>query len=240
MQIAPYTLNLLTKWQIFQLIADVLTFAERSADEMPETFREKLSELRTTFEIYDQEIALERRPSAKRLIEVDEERNYAIRTMYKVMHTYMHYKYAPEKEVASQALLNIMKSYGSGREITRLPQGTRSAMMTNLLQELTTDVAQQHIATLNLTDALKELKKNNEIFDRENQILKKLQARYITGVVQNARANLQNEFMEFVTLIDALAVVEGQEKYADLKKIIATIVRKYVTKAKLRTKKRDV
>lgn len=239
MQIAPYTLNLLTKWQIFQLIADVLTFAERSADEMPETFREKLSELRTIFEIYDEEIALERRPSAKRLIEVDEERNYAIRTMYKVMHTYIHYKYAPEKEVASQALLNIMKSYGSGREITRLPQGTRSAMMTNLLQELSTDVAQKHIATLNLTDAMRALETSNDIFDSEDQILKKLQARYVTGVVQNARANLQAVFMEFVALINALGVVEGQEKYEDLKKVIATIVRKYVGTAKLRTKKRE-
>ena len=239
MQIAPYTLNLLTKWQIFQLITDVLTFAERSTDEMPETFREKLSELRTIFEIYDEEIALERRPSAKRLAEVDEERNYAVRTMYKVMHTYMHYKYAPEKEVASQALLNIMKSYGSGREIARLPQGTRSAMVTNLLQELSTDVVQQHIATLNLTDALRALETSNETFDKEDHILKKLQAKYVTGVVQNARANLQYEFIELVALINALAVVEGQEKYADLKKIIATIVHKYVDKAKLRTKKRD-
>ncbi|MDD2474376.1 MAG: DUF6261 family protein [Dysgonamonadaceae bacterium] len=219
------------------MIADILTFAEPKADEMPQAYREKLLELSTLFEIYDEEIALQRRPSAKRLNEADKERNFAIRTMYKVMHTYTHYKYSPEKEVASQALLRIKKSYGSGREIARLPQDSKSAVIINLLQELSTDVAQQYIATLNLTDALRALETNNQIFKREDKIRKKLQAKYVTGVVKHARENLQSEFMEFVTLINALAVVEGQENYADLKQIIGAIVHRYVAKAKLRTKK---
>ena len=100
-------------------------------------------------------------------------------------------------------------------------------------------MAQQHIDTLNLTDALTALETTNEIFNKEDHIHKKLQARYVTGVVQDARANLQNVFMEFVALINALAVVEGQEKYTDLKKIITIKVQKYLSRAKLRTKKRD-
>lgn len=46
-------------------------------------------------------------------------------------------------------------------------------------------------------------------------------------------------FIEFVELINALALVEGQEKYAELKRVIGAIVREDVGKAKLRTKKRD-
>ncbi len=241
MQIAPYTLNLLNRWEIFQMIADVLAFAEQKAENMPESFLNKLSELRTIFDVYDEEIIVqERRPSSKRLVEADEERDYAIGAMYRVMHAYTRYKFSPDKETASRALLRIMKSFGSARDISRLSLNSKSAKITNLLQELSTDVAQQHIATLNLTDAMSALETSDQMFDKEDQIQKSLRASYVTGVVQKVRLDLQRVFMELVELINALAVVEGQEKYAKLKRVIGSIVRKYVGNAKLRTRKRDV
>ncbi len=87
MQIAPYTLNLLNRWEIFQMTADVLAFAEQRVENMPESYIDKLSELRTIFDVYDEEIIVQdRRPSTKQLVEMDAERDYIIGAMYKVVH----------------------------------------------------------------------------------------------------------------------------------------------------------
>ena len=152
---------------------------------------------------------------------------------------YKHYKFSPDKETASKALLLNIKSFGSARDISRLSLNSKSAIIINLLQVLSTDIAQQHIATLHLTDAMSALVTSDQVFRKEDKIQKRLRARYVKGVAQNARLELQRVFIEFVELINALALVKAQEKYAELKRVIGAIVREDVGKAKLRTKKRD-
>lgn len=46
--------------------------------------------------------------------------------------------------------------------------------------------------------------------------------------------------MEFAELINALAVVEGEEKYVQLKQVIATMVKVYVAGVHQRTKKKKI
>lgn len=239
MNIAPTSLERLTRWEFFQLIVDALSFLEPNAEEMPASFTEKLSQTRKSFDIYDIEIALERRPETKLLLAVEEECNYAIRTIYKVMHAYKNCKYCPEKEIASKELLTIFKSYGSGREISRQPQYTKTAIIINLLQDLAKDLPKQHLATLNLTDAVLALETNNQVFIQEQQARDKFKAHFVSGVAKNARMDVQNEFMELVALINALAIVEGEEKYAELKLVLNKLVQEYVTRARNRVKKKE-
>ena len=51
--------------------------------------------------------------------------------------------------------------------------------------------------------------------------------------------DVQNEFMELVPLINALAIVEGQEKYAEFKIVLNKLVKEYVTRARNRVKKKE-
>lgn len=240
MKIAATALNNLTRWEVFQLMSDVLRYLEQNFEEMPESFKDKLSDMRTAFDIYDEELVQERRPSAKRLLEADNERMHAISTIYKVLRVYIHYKYSKEKQVAAKGLSKIFKLYGSAREINRKGQDTKSTMITNLLQDLAEELPNQHISTLNLEDAILALKTNNLFFLKEQRARNNFQAAYVTGVVKNARRAVQKEFMELVSLINALAVVEGQEKYAEMKKMISIIVREYLTTARMRVKKKVV
>ena len=240
MKIAAYTLDRINRWEVFQLMSDVLRYLEQNFDEMPESFRDKLSDMRTAFDIYDEELVQERRPSVERLLDADNERMHAISTIYKVLRVYIHYKYSKEKQVAAKGLSKIFKLYGSSREINRKGQDTKSAMITNLLQDLSEELPQQHISTLNLEDAISALKTNNLSFLKEQRARNDFHALYVTGVVKNARRAVQKEFMELVSIINALAVVEGQEKYAEMKKMISIIVREYLTTARMRTKKRVV
>ena len=239
MKVASSTLRLLNRWEIFQFLADVLRVAERNADEMPQSYREKLSQLRTSFDIYDIEIAQNRRPSATRLLEVEEERNEAIRAIYNVLRAYVDYKYSEEKKTASKKLLKIFRFFGSGRKISRSDQETKTAMITNLLQELSAEAAQQHIVTLGLTDVVTALETNNLIFEKEQRVRFQFKGNYVTGVAKNARADAQKEFLEFVTLINSLAVVEGEEKYTKLKQFINVLVKDYVATMRQRTNKKE-
>lgn len=240
MKVAATTLNYLTRWEVFQLMSDVLRYLEQNFDEMPQSFRDKLSDMHTAFDIYDEELVQERRPSAKQLLEADNDRMHAISTIYKVLRVYVHYKYSKEKQAAAKGLSKIFKLYGSAREINRKGQDTKSAMITNLLQDLSEELPQQYITTLNLEDAILALKTNNLFFLKEQRARNNFQAAYVTGVVKNARRAVQKEFMELVSLINALAVVEGEEKYAEMKKMIGIIVREYLTRARMRVKKKVV
>lgn len=239
MNIVTYKLERLTRWEFFQLTADALSLMERNAAEMPASFQEKLTKLRTAFDIYDIEIVQERQHDNKLLLDVEEECNYAILTLYKMARSYKNYKYSPQKEEASKELLKIFRYYGSGREISRQSQTTKAAILINLLQDLAKDLPKQHIATLNLTDAVVALQTNTQIFDRELHARSRFKAEFVPGVAKNARLDVQQEFMEMVALINALAIVEGEEKYATLKLFLNTLVQKYVSNMRQRTKKKE-
>ena len=90
-------------------------------------------------------------------------------------------------------------------------------MLKNLLQELARPAAVQHISTLHLTDAISVLTSHNEDFAREQRIRNKADAHYVTEVAKNARLDVQNEFVAFVEVINALTILEEPEKYAQLK-----------------------
>lgn len=240
MNIRPYHLNMLLRWEIFQLLADVLAYIDKIEEEMPQNYTAKLKELRTAFEIYDIELVQERKPTIDQLLKAEEGRNYAIRKLYQLIRTYSNYRFDTNKEQAAQSLLHIFKYYGTGSKISRFNQDAQTAMITNLLQDLAQDEARQHLALLDLTDVVAALTIDNETFKKEQQARKKHVSEYVYGVAKNARANAQAQFIEFVDMVNALSVVEGPEKYADLKQKVSALVHHYVAQAKQRNKKRVI
>lgn len=240
MNIKLYSLKSMTRWEVFQLLDDVLTVCDKHGEGMPQSFADKVESFRKAFEIYDEEIVQARKFATRDLQKADEERDYAIRKIYQLIRYYSDYRFDPEKEVAAKALKRIFKSYGTGSKIARQSQDTQTAMIINLLQVFSNDLPKQYIATLRLTDAVSALETSNQVFAKEQSSRYKFKSEYVKGVAKSARTDVQNEFMELVALINSLAVVEGQEKYADLKRIINELVRKYVAQVRLRTRKKEV
>ena len=240
MKIKYYTLKQQTRWELFQFMQHVLSFSSQQSEEMPQAFTDKLEELRTTFDIYDEELVQERKPTPHQLLQAEDGRLYAIRKLFQLIGYFTNYRYDAEKELAAKKLKLIFKRYGTGSKISRLNQDTKTAVITNLLQDLSKDVPIQYIATFGLTDVMEALHINNQVFSKEQLNRRSLEAEYVTGVVKTARLELQNQFMEFVALINALAMVDGPEKYIELKQIIMTLVHDSVAKVKQRTKKKVV
>lgn len=241
MKIKLYYLERMTRWELFQFTYDTIDVAHKHEEGMPQSYAEKLEELCKAFEVYDKELAQTRipLPASQQLIEAADNRDYAIRKLYQLARYYADYRYDATKQNAGRGLKAIFRSYGTGSFISRQAQDVQTAMITNLLQELERDTAQQHLSILNLTEVVAALDQNNRIFEKEQQARRKKEAKYVTGLARDARIALQNQIMEFTTLINALAVVEGEEKYAKLKQIIGSMIKKYMTAVRQRTKKRE-
>ena len=239
MNIKLYALKMMNRWEVFQIFTDSLAFIDKLTEEMPETFTKKVEQFRKAYDIYDEKIVEEYRPTPRELVEAEEGLEYAIRKIYQLIRYYSDYRFDLEKETAGKALLHIFKSYGTGSYISRQNQYTKTGMIMNLLQDLAKDIPKQHIATLQLTDAVVALGTNNEVFIREQHTLNKIKSKFVPGVARKARMNAQNEYMELVELINALAVVEGEEKYAKLKLQLNTLMKKNMAKVRQRTKKKE-
>lgn len=239
MKMTLYPLTRLNQWQLFQMMEDILQFSNKHGENMPPAFYEKREIVQAAFNVYDEVMAQETSISAKRQIQIDEERNYVLRKMYQIIHAYSDYKFSPKKEASARALLRTLKFYGSGRTIARMSQDTKTAITTIMLQDLAKEESVPHLAALDLTDVIAALAKINKEFIKEQALRLNKQANFVTGVAKSARAELQTQFLEFATLINALAVVEGEQKYALLKQTIGATVQKHVKQAQQRIGKNE-
>lgn len=239
MEIKNYILKMMTQWELFQFAHDTIAYADKYAEGIPQTYADKLEELRAAFDVYDEEVAQLRMPSPLELLKADDDRDYAIRKMYDLIRYYSDYRFDVAKEEAGKKLKRVFKNYGTGSFISRQAQEVQTAMTTLLLQELAREVEQQHVAILGLNEVVEALDTSNKVFKDEQKVRNNLRAKYVTGVVQSVRKELQTQIVEFMELINALAVVEGEEKYDKLKRVIATMTKEYVSGIRLRTKKKE-
>ena len=190
MKLTLYALTRLNQWQLFQMMEDVLLFSHKHGEDMPPAFYEKRDVVQSVYNVYDEVMAQETHISAKRQIELDEQRNFALSKMYQIINAYANYKFAPEKEAASRALLRTLKPYGSGRSIGRMNQDAKTAVTTNMLQDLAREESVAHLATLHLTDVVTALTLTNKEFLKEQMQRHTKQAHFVSGVAKSARAEL--------------------------------------------------
>ena len=62
---------------------------------------------------------------------------------------------------------------------------------------------------------------------------------FVSGMVKTTRMEAQKEFVTFSQMVNALALVEGPEKYVDLKRNINTLHKNTLDRFKQRTKKKE-
>lgn len=239
MNISFWSLEQLNRWEAFQFLYDVIKFTDSHAAGMPELFNTKLEAFRTAFEAYDEALVQERKLTPKELVAAEEGRDLAIRKIYALVREYAEFPYEPEKETAANLLLNIFRSYGTGSSIAILPQDEETAVLINLLQDLKKEQATiTAIDTLELQSAVDALEQNNTSFVEMQHQRTKDDARVVLGIVKSTRTEAQNEFVSFAQLVNALALVEGEEKYADLKLEINRLHKNVMDRAKKRSKKK--
>ena len=239
MKVPLYAIKQLNQWQLFQLVEDCLTYAYKFGEDMPSSYHEKRVLLQAAFDVYDEVIAESTRISASRVIELDDKRNYILRKMFQVISTYADYNFSPEKQNASRELSKLLKYYGSGRGISRMNQQPKSAVITNMIQDLAKEQSPSQLAALDLTEVISILSQTNKDFNYQSHLRITEQSNFVTGVAKSARDELQKQFLEFTALINALAVVESEEKYLPLKKSIAAAVKKHVAQARQRIRKKE-
>ena len=239
MKISYSNLHGLNRWELFQFLADVLAYTEYHEEEMPELLTNKLAEVRTAFNAYDEALVQEQKASPEVLYKAEEERDYAVRKLYSIIKEYSDYAFDKTKEDAAIGLLQVFKPYGTGSEIAKMAQDAETAVIVNLIQDFEKAAPSGHLRLLGLMDGVETLELANVDFTVAQRRRTNEQMQALTGVVKAARDDAQTKFIEFVDVVNALAIVEGQEKYADLKQAINGILKKYVDRAKQRTKKKE-
>lgn len=240
MNISFSSLDRLNRWESFRFLHDVLDFIDSHAEGMPELFVSKLESFRTAFDAYDEALVQERKIAPENLIKAEVGRDLAIRKLYAFIREYTEYPYNKEKEDAGKVLFNVFKSYGTGSVISHLAQDEETAVLINLIQDLTDNsTTTDAIQTLDLIDVLDTLASYNSTFTRLQKQRTKDNAHTVVGIVKTTRTQAQEEFVAFVELVNAFALIEGDEKYATLKLEINRLHKEVVDRADQRTKKKD-
>ena len=237
MKVKSYQLERLSHLKFLHFMRDALVFIDNHSEGMPKSYTNECEELRTAFDICNKEVMLQRRISTSDVFEAEELRDYDIRKIYSIIYNYSDYRYDKQKEEAAKALMFIFRRYGTGYTISRMPQDTQGALMISLLQELEREAAQQHIATLHLTEVMSALKESQNYFEESQKRRRKKEAHYVTGVVKDARKDLTIQFLEFVDIVNALATLEGEQKYFELKLTMNELIKKNVTTARQQKRK---
>lgn len=234
MKIKTSTLTRLTRLEVFQLIADALVFANALKEGMTELYVTALALLQTKFEAYDQALLQERASTPKGLIEAEEARDYGVRKLQGLLDEYADYRLDDAKAAAANALLAVMKPYGTGYEIARMSQDSETAAITNLLQDFDKEPNKAHLTTLGFQPLVNYINENNTVFAQAQQTRRDEQSKYIAGLVKTTREEVQNAFRTFSETVNALAIVEGEDKYATLTAQLNTLIDAYIAKAKQR------
>lgn len=240
MNISFSSLNKLTRWESYQFLSDVVAYTDTQSEGMSELFNSKFAEFVTAFNIFDKALVQEGRTTSEQLIKAEEGRDFAVRKIYSLIKEYANFPFEKEKEDAAKVLLKLFKPYGTGYEIAAMAQDSETAILTNLFQDIEESVAvEQCFETLGLTFAIDQLQSHNATFVELQRQRKVEDAEFVSGVVKNARTDAQTEFISFVEIVNALSIVEGEEKYTDLKQKISSMHDDVVKRAKQRTRKKE-
>ena len=240
MKITYSNIDRLTRWELHNLLTDVLIYADSHTDEMPELYTNKLAELDTAYKLYDDALVQEEKASTKSLLAAEDARDHAVRKIYNLIKEYADFPYEQDKEDAAKHLLRVFKPYGTGSSIAGMGQDPETSVLNNLFQDIEkSEETETCFVTLNLMYVLNELKHSNSIFAVLQRNRDVSQAEFVAGALKNARNDAQMEFLSYAEVVNALCIVEGNEKYAVLKQTVNSLLKKYVDRAKQRTKKKE-
>ncbi|MDR2118998.1 MAG: DUF6261 family protein [Tannerellaceae bacterium] len=112
-------------------------------------------------------------------------------------------------------------------ELNGMPAGEKTALLDKFIAELTKKLS---VADLHLTDFISiiaELNRSNWSFTELTKAHEsEMNGKFLTQKKMDARKEIENAYMECVTFINAMAVYNGDEAYADIIDQINSLVEK--------------
>ena len=236
MRIKYQNLEKLTRWEVYQLLADAIAFAEAAKDGKGDLYLAVLIALQNKFKIFDEALVQEKATSSV-LPDAEERRDYGVRKLYALASEYADFRVDAAKETAAAVILAAFKPYGTGSEIARMAQDAETGVLTNLLQDFRKESVTAALQTLGLVPVAELIEANNQQFGTERLVQTEEKARFVAGAVKIARAEAQEAFRTFCETVNALIIVEGAEKYEMLVPQINTRIQDGIATAKQRVER---
>lgn len=240
MDISFRSIDKLNRWESFGFLQDAVNFTDNHSEGMPELFNSKFETFRTAFKAFDEALVQEQKMTSKGLVEAEEGRDFAVRKLYALIREYSNFPFEQEKEDAGKVLLHVFKPYGTGSTIAMMPQKEETAVLINMIQDFyKKEETAAALRTLGLMNTVETLELHNASFIEEKQQKTKDDAHAVLGIVKATRTEAQTTFISFVDIVNALALVEGPEKYANLKTELNRLHKETMDRANQRTKKKE-
>lgn len=215
--IKKFNLSRVRLMEFFQTMTNIKSFVDKeNAKELG---------IETAKSVFDTKLtALDEalKPLAKseltqKLHQLDRERDDALVGFLGHCRAFAHFPEEAKSQAAQKLLLNAEKY---GKNIQNKPLKEETAIITNLLQDLSTSELQQAVSIIGAEKWIENLRTANEAFAKIHNDRTQEQSLIETGKTKEARQELQEAFKVLVQTINALAVINGKEKYQNVINLI--------------------
>jgi hypothetical protein len=231
-KIKKHKMNSLQNLEFYQFVKDVINVLKSHELESLK-IAEDFEKLNHSFDLFDQCLKKENAfVSPEGMQKADEDRDFFMRKLYAVVSVFYDYPNA-DKSDAAKALAKVLELYG-GSEIAFLPQNKESAAITNLLQDLNVEPSKKNLVTLGLTDVKEMLENANNLFVDFKQNKSNTQALTLRGETKQARQRVVQVWVYICEKINALMVLEPNEKYVDIIVKVNNYIDKYLSAVEIR------
>lgn len=232
-KIRTFSASLFQKWEIYQLMADLLQLINTKGSEGLKTFVKTLLEsTQTSFEKYDD--ALEAEKKAEAPAQYDEKRDWGIRELWAIVSVYTDHFLVPGQQNAALFFEKIFNKYGSGNAIAQTGRDKQSGILANLLQDIKTEAATPHTAALNLQPLIAYIEENNNAYINARRELTEENLQ-LAGLTKDTRTVLENDWRNLSTAINGFAMVNQTDtEFINLIDNINATIERYIAAARRR------
>lgn len=185
--------------------------AVRVAEETPDILVNAVEMLKAAYQTFDDSLKdYSKVPSSARTIDAEIERGVMWRGINNYVKSMLSH---PESaiQVDARKVKAIFDKYG---DPTKLPQIQESAVLHNLLQDLQA-LSEDLKTDLNLSVWIEALETAEQIYLYASEQRSKEEMARRVGVVKQARAAAEEAYQIVVLTVNSLAVVKGEEPYAE-------------------------
>lgn len=209
------SLHSLLNMEMFQLMADLLAFLA-GKDLAALKIDQAVARLTTLQGEYDLTLKEEDKlKNPEEMNHADAMRDTCMKFLYNGVVFFSNEYPIENKQAAAKRLLEIIKRHG-GVKIAHMAQANESGTLTNLMQELETDPSKADLTLLGFADLTQSLKTFNNTFINSKQLRDRKNALAIMGRTKEARLQVEDAFSTLCQRINALAIIDGEEAYAEI------------------------
>ncbi|GIZ16167.1 DUF6261 family protein [Capnocytophaga catalasegens] len=199
--------------EFFQVMQNVKSFLEQhdmsnlGLTEAKITFDQKLLALEQTIK------PLQKSPHTQSIQDLDAKRDALLVGFLAHCRAFTTFP-EQEKSKAAQKLLATIEKYG--KNIHNKPLQEETAIIYNLLKDFEETSHQQAITAIGAEKWIQDLTKVNQEFAQLHNTRTQEQGEIVVGATKQARKELNEAFKHVVKSINALAYINGKDKYQSL------------------------